>query len=180
MDASESRFELTLLGYQFPDKGKLQDGYDKNWLIVRIDAKNPDGSWSAVDSALLTWDVAAIARWFRALSMKRPVRQLVDFTEIHLRFGCRSRTSDPVKMRIDVAYKFCPPWGRSVIVSGPYYGLDLDLSRKQLAVAAKELEIQLREFPPRDMGRLRLHDAIWCLTSRRNELRRWRPRRRRD
>jgi hypothetical protein len=47
-------FNLTILGYKFPD---AEDGYEANWLTLRVNAKNRFGSWSREVSCWLTWEI---------------------------------------------------------------------------------------------------------------------------
>ena len=46
---------MSLVGYQFPDLE--DDEYDSNWLNVKIEVSNERGKWSAIDPALLTYEV---------------------------------------------------------------------------------------------------------------------------
>ena len=53
------RLELDVVGYESPDVEDEQ--YDSNWLLIRIDARDGDTTWSVEDPALLTWEVERLA-----------------------------------------------------------------------------------------------------------------------
>jgi hypothetical protein len=49
---SGGRFELAILGYQFP--AIVDDEWDSNWLNIRIHVQMEPGAWSATDPSLTT------------------------------------------------------------------------------------------------------------------------------
>jgi len=56
---SGSRFELTIIGYQFPTT--VDDEWDLNWLNISIAVESERGKWNATDPSLLTSDVDGLA-----------------------------------------------------------------------------------------------------------------------
>lgn len=56
-----SRFEMTVIGYQFPEI--LDEEYDSNWLIIEIRASSLEGSWSISNPCMLTIELADLADW---------------------------------------------------------------------------------------------------------------------
>ena len=58
-------FEMMIVGYQFPELVDAED--DSNWLNVKIVVRHPQGAWSAVDPALLTYEASELANWLRAI-----------------------------------------------------------------------------------------------------------------
>jgi hypothetical protein len=77
-----------IVGYQFPEVAEAE--YDSNWLMVKIVVRHPDGDWSAVDPALLTYEVRELADWLRVVgSGSRETREMA-FLEPCLSFRDRS------------------------------------------------------------------------------------------
>ena len=84
LTAGSSSFQLTILGYQFPDAEGEQ--YDANWLIVRVDVESPRGSWKATDTCLLTYEAAQLAEWIEKVAQGEPVQPGMKFLEPALLF----------------------------------------------------------------------------------------------
>jgi hypothetical protein len=55
-------FRFSIEGYQFPD---ITDGYDANWLVLSVEAKNKQGTWKRTSPCILTWEVAWYAKWLK-------------------------------------------------------------------------------------------------------------------
>ena len=136
-------FKLTLVGYQFP---LLKDEeYDSNWLDIRIDVRHPDGDWSAVDPALLTYEVQKIADWFRALAAGGRDERSIDFLEPCLEFHVESNDASEV-LRVKLAYEFRPPWSTDF---DDKFELTFPLAKLNLVKAAEDLESELARYPQR-------------------------------
>jgi len=82
--ADGTAFELTILGYQFPELASEQ--YDSNWLVIRIHVDHPSGSWEARDPCLLSYEVAELADWLEAVAQGEPARREMSFMEPNLEF----------------------------------------------------------------------------------------------
>src|SRR5262249_16252489 len=94
-------FELLIVGYQFPE---LADAaYDSNWLNVNIGVKHPEGEWSAVDPALLTYEVNELADWLRAVGAGRREIREMSFLEPCLSFRVRSGDNGTDELAIELA-----------------------------------------------------------------------------
>ena len=59
--------DLQVLAYQFPQAGPSAfDGWDANWLMIAGSVRTIDGrSWTFLDPALTTSDVAELVAWLR-------------------------------------------------------------------------------------------------------------------
>jgi hypothetical protein len=143
-----SRFELTVLGYQFP--AIVDDEWDSNWLNIRIHAQTERGGWSATDPSLLTADVAALADWLQAIAEgKIEAGDELEFMEPNLSFGLTGESGDEVALRIWLELESRPPWAASGVVGERDCWIDLDVHRDDLHRAADDLREQLQKFPPR-------------------------------
>jgi hypothetical protein len=105
-------FKLTLMGYQFPS---LKDKeYDSNWLNIKIDVRHPEGDWTAVDPALLTYEVQDVAGWFRHLAIGQIDKRTMGFLEPCLEFQVESNKDSSEVLKVKLAYEFRPPWPTSI------------------------------------------------------------------
>ena len=135
-------FALTLTGYQFPS---LKDvPYDSNWLNVKIDVHHPDGDWTAVDPALLTYDVQRLADWFRNLTAGG--ERSIDFLEPCLQFETARDQDSSEVLKVTLAYEFRPPWSKSF---EDEIELIFPLATIDLIKAADDLERELARYPQR-------------------------------
>jgi hypothetical protein len=142
------RFELTILGYQFP--AIVNDEWDSNWLTIRIHAQTDRGGWSATDPSLTTADVARLADWLEGVAERRVQESdEVDFIEPNLSFGLHAEAADTVTLRIWFDLESRPPWAPSDAAGERDVWIDLDARRDDARRAAAELRTQLQQFPPR-------------------------------
>ena len=136
-------FKLTLLGYQFPSLENVE--YDSNWLNVRIDVQHPDGDWSALDPALLTYEVQELADWFRALAVGQRAEQSISFLEPCLEFHVAFSESFSELLKLKLTHGFSPPWSKGF----DEFELIFPLATLNLVQAAEDLESQLARYPQR-------------------------------
>ncbi len=52
--------EIEFLKYQFPD---IEQGYDANWIEIKVNAKNERGAWSKTSACLFSWDIIQLHYW---------------------------------------------------------------------------------------------------------------------
>lgn len=58
--------EFSLVNYQYPGRTPEDDhDYDANWLFVQFRVSDGERSWSTLEPAWLTWDVASLIEWLR-------------------------------------------------------------------------------------------------------------------
>ena len=136
---------MSLLGYQFPELE--DDEYDSNWLNVKIEVSNQQGKWSAIDPALLTYEVQWLIDWLRALSGGNHDKPQIWFTEPCLSFYLSPAEGDPEKLVIELAQGFAPPWATKD--PGEQHQIEFPLTSIDLIAAAQSLENQLRRYPQR-------------------------------
>ena len=137
-------FTMSLIGYQFPE---LEDGDDSNWLNVKIEVSHQQGKWSAVDPALLTYEVKWLIDWLRAVSDGKYDERHLWFLEPCLSFHLSPEKGDPDKLIIEFAHEFGPPWATEDL--DEEHQLVFSLSSIDLIAAAQSLENQLRRYPQR-------------------------------
>lgn len=76
---------LTIEGYQFPEI--VNDKWDSNWLMVRVDVEGPAETWTQSDPGLLTWEVEGLADWLDSVAeTTEPVADELVFLEPFLWF----------------------------------------------------------------------------------------------
>ena len=139
-------FELRIVGYQFPEE--RTDPYDSNWLLMRVSAVAPRGSWSFLDPCLLTDEVAGLADWFEEIASGRPTGNLIEFIEPNLVFSLIGE--DPGR-RLYVHFDLAsgPPWARLSAANGGDSTLRFLLTEIDLREAAISLRSQLAVHPQR-------------------------------
>lgn len=72
----EIRFDV--LGYELPHI--IDDKWDSNWLVIRINVATPEAQWERTDPGMLTWEVKEMSDWFRALSENTSPENALYFT----------------------------------------------------------------------------------------------------
>ena len=137
-------FDLSLLGYQFPNL--TAEPYDSNWLQVRVAVDHPRGLWTATDPCLLTYEAASLADWLDAVALGTAADSELRFLEPCLWFELRDGTGGAPTVRVYFQYEFRPPWARDFEDDEV---LDLPIEEGQFRRAAAALRLQLREYPQR-------------------------------
>jgi hypothetical protein len=138
--------ELELVGYEFPDI--IDSKYDSNWLRVKITAVSKDGSWTATDSSLLTWEVARLISWFEQLSRDAAPGQRIDFIEPCLSMELVQANGEPA-IRIFFELALRPAWNPARVAGMEDVWLDFPLRQLDLGDARRSLEGQLARYPRR-------------------------------
>ena len=136
-------FELVIVGYQFPELADGED--DSNWLNVKIVVRHPQGAWSAVDPALLTYEVSELVDWLRALSSGDRETLEMYFLEPCLSFRLRHGAQGD-ELEVELAHEFRPPWAKDIDQSAV---LLFPLNQDDLFAAAESLYQQLATYPQR-------------------------------
>lgn len=145
--ADGTSFTLTIIGYQFPQLSTTP--YDSNWLLIRIDATNIQGTWSATDPCLLTYDVSRLANWLDALATGTVTDATCDFLEPCLLFRLARDVSGQPELRIYFELELRPPWAHSELAGQEDLWLTFSLSAIDLPAAASMLRQQLEYYPQR-------------------------------
>jgi hypothetical protein len=142
-----ARFELTVVGYQFPD---LHDeGLDSNWLEIEIEVVSPRGSWSCTDPTLLTDEIESLASWLEAIAAAQPHEPEISFLEPNLCFELREETGENLTLRVWFELESRPVWAPAKAADARDLWVDLELPRRNARRAVSELRDHLQEFPPR-------------------------------
>lgn len=145
LKADGAFFQLTLLGYQYPDAEG--EPYDANWLRVRVDAVGPQGAWSAVDPCLLTEEAERLAEWLEELNQGRATPAL-SFMEPALLFR-RVETERGPGLRVHFGPLVYPSWAEQNPTTRPDLSLTFAAADIDLHSAARALRAQLKKSPPR-------------------------------
>ena len=142
---ANNSFAMTLLGYQFPDLA--HDPYDSNWLNVKIEVNQEQGNWSATDPTLLTYEIAELIDWLRAVSTGEYSERELEFLEPYISFYLGPAEGAPDKLVVELAHYFVPPWAND----DPFerYQIAFPLASIDLLDAAQSLESQLSRYPQR-------------------------------
>jgi hypothetical protein len=135
---------MFLIGYQFPE---LEDvAYDSNWLNVKIVVSQGRGKWSAVDPALLTYEVESLADWLKELSAGKYDKRDLWFTEPCISFHLLPCEGEPDRLAIEFSHEFRPPWAKDL---DEEHQITFPLASIDLIKAAQQLEDQLHQYPQR-------------------------------
>ena len=138
-------FEIAPLGYQF--ESGVPDRHDLNRLRIQVRISGPDGTRSAADSCLLTWELRELHQWLRlcASSEVGTAEPMLDFVDPGLAFEFVG--GDPMLLRVETTAAQNPganesgPRDRRVV--------NLVLSPEELLNAANQLELEASRYPER-------------------------------
>ena len=81
---SGARFELKILGYQFPSL--VDDEWDSNWLNIRVDVNTDRGTWNDHRPESSYKRRRAPRDWLEATAEGRSLQRDLDFLEPNLSF----------------------------------------------------------------------------------------------
>jgi hypothetical protein len=140
-------FELAILGYEFPELEEAD--YDSNWLVVRIDVTTPEGSWTATEPSLLTYDVKRLADWLDDVKNNQQMVDEIGFIEPLLWFKVLGGPFKGKNLRVYFGIEYRPPWARSRPAYEGEIWPEFPLSEIDLNAAAQSLREQLSRFPQR-------------------------------
>jgi hypothetical protein len=138
-------FRMSLVGYQFPELEDVE--FDSNWLNVKIAVSHQRGKWSAVDPALLTYEVKDLIDWLKELSVGKYDKRHLWFTEPCISFHLSPTEGAPDRLVIRFSHEFKPPWATEDL--DEEHQIAFSLARIDLISAAQLLENQLRHYPQR-------------------------------
>lgn len=144
---SGTRFELTVVDYQFPDLH--EEGLDSNWLEIKLDVVSPQGSWSNTDPTLLTDELESLASWLEAIAAAQPHDPEISFLEPNLCFELRDEAADNLTLRVWFELESRPVWAPAKAADARDLWVDLEVPRRSTRRAASALRRHLQEFPPR-------------------------------
>ncbi len=138
----DSRFELRIARYQFPDDATSD--YDSNWLLIDGAIQHPLGRWRFRDPSLLTYEVARLADWLEKVAAGAEPAPSCEFIEPNMCFTVADQDAGRM-LRVSFALEALPPWaefGEDLFVEFPLVDLDLPS-------AVESLRGQLQQFPQR-------------------------------
>ena len=145
-----TELELGIVGYEFPDE--RFDPWDSNSLLILVRVVSPDGTWEVIDPCLTTWEVDHVIRWLAALAQRADLLagRPLGLHEPNVTVTGRSIRGEPdrVDVRACFALELRPPWVKSV-AGAANLCVDLDVSRDDLATAARQLRTDFGRFPQR-------------------------------
>ncbi len=140
-----TEFEMKVVGYQFPHLEHEQ--YDSDWLSIMIRVKLPQGSWTAIDPSLLTWELVGLTEWLESIVDGKRVESEESFMEPNLRFELIEE--EPKKLRVYFELESRPGWA-------PYDGAgmndlwaEFEINAEEIRAAAASLREDLKRFPIR-------------------------------
>jgi hypothetical protein len=145
-----TELELGIVGYEFPDE--RFDPWDSNSLLILVRVVSPDGTWEVIDPCLTTWEADHVIQLLAALAHRADLvaGRPLGLAEPNLTVTTRPIPGDPgrVEVRACFALELRPPWVKSV-AGAANLCVDLDVSREDLATAARQLRADLGRFPQR-------------------------------
>ncbi len=135
------KFRLKILGYKFPD---ASDGYEANWLTLRVDAKNRFGAWSREASCWLTWELLWVKTYLSEVVRENTVSVAYSGLECDLGLVFIADTVD--------SYEFAVTLKAGLGQTEEYDRVSviyLSVSPAQHQAAVTYLKDCARRFPPR-------------------------------
>jgi hypothetical protein len=146
-DPTGISFALTISGYQFPALEAAP--FDSNWLDIRVDVTTDQGTWSATDPCLLTYEVKQLADWLDAIAVDRLVDSNCAFTEPCLLFQLVGDETGERTLRIYFELELRPSWAPSKYASQEDLWVEFPLTAIDISSATKSLRTQLQRYPQR-------------------------------
>lgn len=139
-----SSFQLEIVGYEFPEI--LNAEYDSNWLLIRITATMPEGTWTVTDPSLLTIDIPELADWLDALPGNTARQDILHFIEPNLSFYFTQSPAGERILPVHLAAECKAPWDRNA----PHdTTIDFPIADLDLPSISNNLRSQLAHYPPR-------------------------------
>lgn len=139
--------EIEIAGYQFPEA--VEEEYDSNWLMVRLSASLPQGSWTVTDPFLLTYEVARLADWLDTVAQGSETTSEIGFIEPSVWFQVVRPTTGQDCLRIYFDLECRPPWAYKREADSNDVFAEFALSDINLRQAAESLRAQLSVYPQR-------------------------------
>jgi hypothetical protein len=147
INPANASFALTLMGYQFPALETAP--YDSNWLKIRIDVTTSQGSWSAIEPCLLTYEVERLANWLDQLVAVWDGNLICAFIEPCLCFERVVDTDGLPCLRIYFELEVRPPWAPARQANQGDIWIDFPLAAIDIPAATQSLRSQLQRYPQR-------------------------------
>lgn len=135
---NETEFRLEITGYEFPS---IPDGWDANWLIVKINARDAEKAIDIekCDSCILTQEIVNLYKWFSKISENEVEKDTIEFMEADFAFSYRER-------RLDVYLRyFLDPMEKQEEI----YKASFEMNHDTLQVLLQEIEKVIQKFPGR-------------------------------
>jgi hypothetical protein len=142
---NNARLELDVVGYQFPNADL--DGWDSEWLIVAGAVSCDRGKWKFRDPCLTTFELQALAEWFRSLTNEGSSSD-IGFTEPNLSFA-RTGAGTAEELVISFAQESTPPWATEQEKYGEGFSIGFPSALNDCAALAAGIDTILKQFPVR-------------------------------
>ena len=155
-----SRFNLTVLGYQFPSLTPHTDPYDANWLMVKLHVNTDAARWTLIDPCLLTSELRALAEWLSRVAEREPRvvtgvtygqrgMDALTFIEPNVAFSVADYPSeDSAVIRVHLSFVSLDGGSESDEMYGEH--VDLELRRDAILEAVTALEADMQRYPERN------------------------------
>jgi hypothetical protein len=144
--SAEASFQLEAMGYQFP--AILNDPYDSNWLVIRIEVEHPKGRWETQTPCLLTSELAKLADWLEAINEEEYPKPTLQFIEPNLSFHIIELDRNSRRLRIYFEFGMRPDWADEWHIQKDLW-VEFKIADLALSTAIQSLREQLARFPPR-------------------------------
>lgn len=136
-------FQLKVLGYQLSKR--VNDYYDDNWLIIKVQVKHPKGEWIAKDPCLLTFELQDMIDWLNTLkNTSEPPKGELSFMESELKFRLIEHEQGKLLL-ICFNYNLRPEWASRE----DDFCIDFALEKLNLDSLIKPLVSYLKKYPVR-------------------------------
>ena len=140
------RFELRVIGYEFPNLEHDRYGYDRNWLQVELELRSGNSTLSYVDPCLLTWELIALKDWLASIAAGDVKQRRITFIEPTLSLtALQLKPSIVIRLTLTVDKLVPSPFDHSPEV----HHLNLHATTEELRRAVAELSRMAASFPER-------------------------------
>src|SRR5688500_1987016 len=138
-----STFELTIVGYEFPDNLPTDNNdYDANWLILIAEAFHPQ-RWQTSGPFMTTWEAKKLRDWLVEVASGKTDEAKLRFTESEIRFTVLENLDDVTTLQI--TYKYVDVQRRDV----EQINSTFRITRENLEQAVKAWTLEIASFPIR-------------------------------
>ena len=138
---------LKIVGYEFPEEVEAE--YDSNWLVIRLSATLPQGSWIATHPCLLTYEVTELANWLEEVARGTAAEREIGFVEPNIWFQVVETPNGQRCLRAYFGAECRPPWAFTLEHDRGDIFAEFALHELELHRAAESLRAQLARYPQR-------------------------------
>lgn len=136
-----TKFNLSILGYEYPNAIELDDA---SWLEIEIDASDRTGkAWTAKDCCLRTCELVLLLNWFQRIKKQDYNSSNISFTENELSFSFK----EGLYLAVILDFRFHPNGNNYNYDNDEEYAIEFKLDDKALDKIINSLIVHIQNYP---------------------------------